>query len=76
MFKRTKNDINKLISLIYIYQKRGYDKREIYELLKAKGYSYPTIFKYYNDMIKDKEINNNMQIELENKLKQIEEAIK
>ena len=50
-------------------------KREIYKILRAKGYSYPTIEKYYRayDMQVKKYEEENQK--LKNKLEQIDKAI-
>ena len=75
MFKRTKKDV---INDVKIFITENYfllSKKEIYKILRAKGYSYPTIEKYYRayDMQVKKYEEENQK--LKNKLEQINKAI-
>ena len=75
MFKRTKKDV---INDVKIFITENYfllSKKEIYKILRAKGYSYPTIEKYYREydmQVKKYEEENQ---KLKNKLEQINKAI-
>ena len=69
MYKQNKNNINTLISLLYIYKQKGYTKQQIYELLRYR-YSYPTIKKYYNQIVVNVDVK-----EIEDKLNKIKQAI-
>ena len=75
MYKRTKKDI---IADVQIFITEHYfllTKKEIYKVLRARGYSYPTIEKYYRKydaQVKKYEEENS---KLKSKLEQIDKAI-
>ena len=69
MYKQNKQNINNLISLLYTYKQKGYTKQQIYELLRYR-YSYPTISKYYNQIVVNVDVK-----EIEDKLNKIKQAI-
>ena len=48
MFKRTKKDVIRDVQIFITENYFLLSKREIYKILRLKGYSYPTIEKYYN----------------------------
>jgi hypothetical protein len=73
MYKRTRKDIFEIKEFI-VENFLILSKKEIYRILLAKGYSYPTIEKYYtqylneNNKIKQYEEEN---IKLKNKLNEV-----
>ena len=69
MYKQNKQNINTLISLLYSYKQKEYTKQQIYELLRYR-YSYPTISKYYNQIVVNVDVK-----EIEDKLNKIKQAI-
>jgi len=49
MFKRTKRDVLYDVKIFITEHYFSLSKQEIYKILRAKGYSYPTIEKYYKE---------------------------
>jgi len=75
MYKRTKKDVIYDVKIFIAEHYLLLSKQEIYKILKAKGYSYPTIEKYYNayDMQMKKYSEENAKLKA--KLEQINKEI-
>jgi hypothetical protein len=77
MYKRTRKDIFEIKEFI-VENFLILSKKEIYRILLAKGYSYPTIEKYYNQYLNEnKKIKQYEEenIKLKNKLNEVLNAI-
>jgi len=75
MYKRTKQDIIRDVQIFITEHYFLFSKKEIYQMLRAKGYSYPTIEKYYRKydaQVKKLEEEN---AKLKSKLEQIDKEI-